>query len=179
MSDLIVCKLSLFLEMISQLCQQVQEGALRAESINPEMLHTHAVGKTPTVHPPSLNPSSFLWPVCVGYDRSSFLLNTRLITFTCFKNIASFIKTDSLISQISLVSLVLSRHLRGSNENDDYNYVAWHWMHVVPVSMVPNASDPMTYNFNDVGDNHVDDDKDFNDDGETGVKYGIKASLRR
>ena len=52
-------------------------------------------------------------------------------------------------------------------------------MHGVPVSMVPNASDPMTYNVNDVGDNHVDDDKDFNDDGKTAVKYGIKASLRR
>ena len=47
----------------------------------------------------------------------------------------------------------------------------------MPVSMVPNASEQMTGDVNDVGDNHVEDDKDFNDDGETAVKYGIKASL--
>ena len=45
------------------------------------------------------------------------------------------------------------------------------------VSMVSNASEQMTCDANDFGENHVDDDNDFDDDGETAVKYGIKASL--
>ena len=43
--------------------------------------------------------------------------------------------------------------------------------------MVSNASEQMTCDANDFGENHVDDDNDFDDDGETAVKYGIKASL--